>query len=120
METLAEKAFWDVRYHPDNIPELPVPGNPNRTFYAFTRNYDEYVIWNRLYEAFMPRGGDKRVLEVGSAPGYYLVQLNQRFGLDPYGIEYSEPGAAQNRAYFLKYGLNPENVTHGDFFEGIN
>lgn len=117
MESLAEKAFWDVRYDPTKVPRVPVPGDPRRTLYAFTRNYDEYVIWNRHFETWMPRGQGRKVLEVGSAPGYYLVQLHQRFGLDPWGIEYSEPGVAMNRAYFRTYGLDPNQVIHGDFFD---
>jgi SAM-dependent methyltransferase len=117
MESLAEKAFWDARYDPKQVPKVPVPGDPRRTLRAFTRNYDEYVIWNQHFEAWMPRGEGRKVLEIGSAPGYYLVQLHQRFGLDPWGIEYSEPGVAMNRAYFRANGLDPDHIVQGDFFD---
>ena len=56
-----------------------------------------------------------KVLEVGSAPGWHLVRLNQTFGFIPYGIEYSESGVELNREVFILHNINPDNVIHADF-----
>ncbi len=116
---LAEKAFWDAYYQPANLPPVPMPGDPGRSLRALTRNYDEYIVWNRIYAKYMVRGVKSKVIEIGSAPGHHLIQLNQRFGITPYGVEYSEPGVEQNRNYFLKYGLDPGHVVQADFFDDV-
>ncbi|MFN2456436.1 MAG: class I SAM-dependent methyltransferase, partial [Pyrinomonadaceae bacterium] len=55
-------------------------------------------------------------LEVGSAPGEFLVELNRRLGCVPYGVEYSKEGVEVNRDVFNAHGIDPNNVIHADFF----
>ena len=80
------------------------------------RDYDDYLLWEVIYESHWPRPTGAEVLEIGSAPGDYLVRLSRRFGVVPYGIEYTDSGAELNRRTFSLNGLNPGNVIHGDFF----
>jgi len=56
------------------------------------------------------------VLEVGSAPGHNLVRLHERFGLIPYGVEYSDSGYELNRRLFEACCLDTANVVKADFF----
>lgn len=56
-------------------------------------------------------------LEVGSAPGYRSLGLWQRFGVVPYGLEYTEKGAELQRALYRARGLPEDLVVHGDFFD---
>jgi SAM-dependent methyltransferase len=65
----------------------------------------------------MPKTAGVRVLEVGSAPGEFLVGLHKRYGYIPYGVEYSEAGVAGNRELFVANNIDPNNVIHTDFFD---
>jgi O-antigen/teichoic acid export membrane protein/GT2 family glycosyltransferase/2-polyprenyl-3-methyl-5-hydroxy-6-metoxy-1,4-benzoquinol methylase len=78
-------------------------------------SYEEYLLWNSVYGRYMPRKDGARVLEVGSAPGDFVVKLSQNFNFVPYGIEYSDSGVELNRQIFAENNINPNNVIHGDF-----
>lgn len=56
-------------------------------------------------------------LEIGSAPGWRSLGLWQRFGIVPYGLEYTEAGVALQRALYRARGLPEELVVRGDFFD---
>jgi 2-polyprenyl-3-methyl-5-hydroxy-6-metoxy-1,4-benzoquinol methylase len=78
-------------------------------------SYEEYLLWNVIYEKHLPKRAGAKVLEVGSAPGDFLVKLSNRFDFVPYGIEYSDNGVDLNRKIFAENNINPGNVVHGDF-----
>jgi len=83
---------------------------------ASMRAYDDYLLWDVIFPPELgPRAG-QRVVEIGSAPGEFVARLHERFGLDPYGIEYSHPGADLNRRLFAAAGLDPAHVIEADFF----
>jgi SAM-dependent methyltransferase len=79
------------------------------------RSYEDFLLWDVILPRYLSgrRGGS--VVEVGSAPGERLIQLNRRFGLTPYGIEYSPVGVALNREVFADHGIDPGNVIEADF-----
>ena len=79
-------------------------------------SYEEYILWNVIYEKYMPRKEGAKALEVGSAPGDFLVRLSETFKFVPYGVEYSESGVDLNRQIFAEHDISTENVIHGDFF----
>jgi SAM-dependent methyltransferase len=56
-------------------------------------------------------------LEIGSAPGWRSLGLWLRFGIMPYGLEYTEAGTKVQRALYRSRGLPEELVIHGDFFD---
>jgi SAM-dependent methyltransferase len=58
----------------------------------------------------------RSVLEIGSAPGTNLIRMHREYGLLPYGVEYSETGAARNREAFAAAGLSADHVIQEDFF----
>ena len=79
------------------------------------RNYEDFLLWDVILPRYLSgREGDK-VVEIGSAPGNRLVRLKQRFGLAPYGIDYSRVGVEVNRNVFAHHGIAPENVIETDF-----
>ena len=58
------------------------------------------------------RGG--RAIELGCAPGRTLIALCSRFGLDPFGIDYSEAGYRATLKEFQRQGVDPRGIIHGD------
>jgi 2-polyprenyl-3-methyl-5-hydroxy-6-metoxy-1,4-benzoquinol methylase len=64
----------------------------------------------------VPNKKGAKVLEVGSAPGKFLVEFKQNYDCVPYGLEYSETGVELNRKVFSSHGINPDNVICADFF----
>ncbi len=81
-----------------------------------TRNYSEYVLWERLFPRFLPPFKGKKILEIGSAPGVNLVRFHRDFGLDVYGVEYTAAGTEINRRVFRENGLPPDHVVQADLF----
>jgi SAM-dependent methyltransferase len=84
---------------------------------AWFRPYDEFVLWDIIYRRYVPDGRGKIALEIGSAPGEYLLRLRQKLGYDPFGVEYSPEGAALNRELFRKAGIASDHVMEADLFD---
>jgi glycosyltransferase involved in cell wall biosynthesis/2-polyprenyl-3-methyl-5-hydroxy-6-metoxy-1,4-benzoquinol methylase len=82
----------------------------------YIRSYEDYLLCEVIYKKYMPKTRGLKVLEVGSAPGEHLVNLNKRHGFIPYGIEYSESGNELNREIFASNNIDPDNVIYADFF----
>jgi 2-polyprenyl-3-methyl-5-hydroxy-6-metoxy-1,4-benzoquinol methylase len=81
-----------------------------------TRTYSDFVLWDSLYPHFL---GDKRgqsILEIGSAPGEYLLRFHRTFGLEPYGVEYAEEGYRQQQHVFEAAGIPAGRVIFADAF----
>src|SRR5437899_107862 len=81
------------------------------------RAYDDYLLWNVILPPHLEDRRGATAVEIGSAPGSFLAQLHDRFGLVPYGIEYSPPGAELNRRVFASHGIDPGHVIQADFFD---
>jgi 2-polyprenyl-3-methyl-5-hydroxy-6-metoxy-1,4-benzoquinol methylase len=78
--------------------------------------YDAYLQWNVIFPRHLEAMNGRNVVEVGSAPGDFLVEFSRRYGCVPHGIEYSQVGVELNRKMFVTHGFNPDNVIHTDFF----
>lgn len=79
-------------------------------------DYGDYLLWDVIFKRHLPQLKGAKVLEVGSAPGEFLVRFSQRYECVPYGVEYSEIGVQINQEVFAAHGLDPDNVIHADFF----
>lgn len=121
MRRLTEQSYWESVFQ--SRKEAGTPGL--RAFVKrllgprwieALRGYSEYLLWQVIYPQHLPPQPGLKVIEIGSAPGYHLLQLHQRFGYDPYGVEYAESGVARNRELFAANGLDPAQVIHADFF----
>lgn len=79
--------------------------------------YDDYLLWRVVFRRYLPAScNGLSVVEIGSAPGDFLVRFARIFGATPYGIEYTSHGAERNRNNFSLNGLDPDNVIEADFF----
>ncbi len=125
MDRLTEQSYWNNVYTETTLPPQTTATTPQKTglkgflkhyLDPYWRDYSDYLEWDVLYEAHLPKTKGLKIIEIGSAPGTNLVRLHQTFGYEPYGVEYAEAGANLNRAVFSQYGLNPNNVIRADFF----
>jgi SAM-dependent methyltransferase len=131
MRELTTTQYWDVQYRtgalrPDTTPVdagaprglwRRWPLSRLRVFLTpYVRPYEETVLWDRLYPRFLSRTAGLKAVEIGSAPGTFLVDLARRFGVDPYGIEYAAAGVEINREVFRRHGVPADHVIHDDFF----
>ena len=80
-------------------------------------SYHDYLLWNSYLKRYLPQTQNARVIEIGSAPGNFLVRAKQEFGLEPYGVELSYYGVELNRRLFAQHNIKPENVIHADFLD---
>jgi SAM-dependent methyltransferase len=128
MSELTKKTYWSAKY--DGLLQFSAEnkrsakdifirfaermGAAHLVKYMYSYNY--YLLWNVIFPKYMPNKAGAKVLEIGSAPGHALVEMNRRFGFVPYGVEYSEPGVELNRRIFAANNLDPANVIHADFF----
>ncbi|MFX0204228.1 MAG: class I SAM-dependent methyltransferase, partial [Candidatus Hodarchaeota archaeon] len=125
---LTTKQFWDSRH--EAYSELPVSNakarkglirkivdNARLKQGAYVNQSYSSFLFDRLLKAHMPIRPDWSVIEIGSAPGSNLVNLNRNFGYKPYGVEYSHAGVVLTQETFRKHGFNADNVIEADFFE---
>lgn len=84
---------------------------------ASMQPYDDHVLWTAVLPKYFAQRRGSRVVEIGSAPGEFLVRLKERFGVVPFGVEYSASGAELNRRMFADHGIDTANVIEADFFE---
>ena len=113
MSRLTEQTFWDHAYaRADRStfdPSDPAELNDARRW----RSHAESGAVGRDLAHLGDKPG-QRVIEVGSAPGRNLVRLHRRFGLDPWGVEYTATGARLNRGRFEAIGVDPAQVIEED------
>jgi 2-polyprenyl-3-methyl-5-hydroxy-6-metoxy-1,4-benzoquinol methylase len=106
IRSLVDQADWNGQY---DHRQLPADVN----LYQFTH---DIAIWRKLLPRLLPETPGGKVIEIGSAPGKFVLRLAELTQANAYGVEYTQSGAALNRATFAHYGANPEHVLHADFF----
>lgn len=75
------------------------------------------AIFNGITDTFFVADSSKKIIEIGCAPGHKLVQFAARYGYEPYGVEYTAPGADAARKTFMRHHISPENIFFKDFFD---
>lgn len=85
---------------------------------VFTRmsDYGDYLLWEVIFTRYLRDLKGAQVLEIGSAPGEFLVQFSKKYECIVYGADYSEVGVDVNRKLFSSHGIDPDNVIHADVF----
>ena len=128
MERLTEQAYWNSVNSGTGGPsatrmiqKTSLPHRIGRAIFGENwvltwRSFGEFDFWQRILPRFVRNSPGQTVIEVGSAPGMHLVEFRERFGHDPYGIEYTPSGVASNRRTFVEHGLDPDHIMEGDFF----
>ena len=120
MKKLTTKNYWDVIYEQEQKSSVSVwkkiVASIKEFFGGSLDNYSEYIIWNDIYPKFLTKNKNTKIVEIGSAPGWNMVKFKQVYDYDPYGIEYSEAGAENNRRRFARADIDPNHVIVKDFF----
>ena len=81
MDRLTTKQYWE---HAWGGLKLPAVARPSPDI-------------QRLYDRHLPVGDDIRMMEVGCAPGQFMVYFHQRFKWQTDGVEYAEDAAVATR-----------------------
>jgi len=118
MKNLVEKEYWDSIYKNIGAGDNQTSSwqGLKNSIKNLTRDYSNFIIWEVLLPKYLPRNNQYKILEVGCAPGKYLMKFNSEYGYVPYGVEYSEKGVAITRENFKNAGLPEENIVQADFF----
>lgn len=108
MKSFAEKKYWKDIYQKDYdwinaISNLKLM----QSYY--------YFALMKILRRYISRDLET-VLEVGCAPGNYLVKFAREFQLEPFGVEYAEEGYRATVKNFERYGLPVRNIVLADFF----
>ena len=95
VENKYKQTDWDEYYEK----EKKVHVKPKKGFFSF---YDLFLC-NCILEKYLPKyKGDleqkPKMCEIGSGDGKLVKQLADKFGYQPFGVEYSEPAAKIARA----------------------
>jgi SAM-dependent methyltransferase len=73
--------------------------------------------WGELLPQFIRKDVHTTVLEIGAAPGDDVLMFQKRFGLEPFGLEYSPAGVAATRRNFERHMVSADHVIMGDLFD---
>ena len=115
---LSTKEYWDTYYNPDDFSKERISFIDTilqKKIFSWLVPYDEYLLWDVLLEEYLPKNNRLRVLEVGSAPGKFLLRLHRVFNFVPYGVDFSEKGVAVNKKIFEENNINSNNIICADF-----
>ena len=107
LETLqadkAGKGYWDVVWTGAPLPTAVDPRATNLGNYVHRRYH---AFFSQLFSSAQARG--KRLLEVGCAMSATLPYFAKEFGLEVYGIDYSELGCRQALQILRNEGVQGE------------
>lgn len=95
---------WNARYKEASLSYTMSPHD-----YLFRQR-------NEVYKRLLPRGNGRRILEVGAAPGDWLVYFYWELGLRPTGIDFAQDGVEVARQKLAHFGV-PGEVLCADFLE---
>lgn len=97
-QRLTDKEFWDAER--DGFEPTRVRGTP----------------FDKVLSRYLPRGGQRSIVEIGAYPGGYLLAMARDFDLRPTAIDFSEH--VQDIAkLFAHNGLAAPEIINQDFFE---
>jgi SAM-dependent methyltransferase len=121
MRRLSDQSYWEkTNGYRSSVKTNSLSAFFKRAIGARRRqlfcSYKDYLLWEVVFPHLLPSAPGLRALEIGSAPGRFLVELHSRFKYDPYGVEYTESGVLSNRHIFETHGLDPQHIVHADFF----
>jgi SAM-dependent methyltransferase len=125
MDRLTDKDYWESLYQGDSLDFQPRESKMGRLLrgllghrlFDMLSAYDDYLLWQSVLPKYLPeRCSTLKALEIGSAPGDFMVRFAKTFDVIPFGLEYTSHGAELNRRIFEVNGLNPDGVIEADFF----
>lgn len=103
---LTTKTDWDNVWSKINLPV------------EVRRSKIKYADWNILLDVFdkyLPKNKNMTILEIGGAPGDFLVYMYKNFGYKIHAIDYSEIGCRKMKENFDLLNI-PITIFQGDIF----
>lgn len=117
MDNLTNKQYWDDFYK--NLKKSDGKSFFQKYFpQPKVANYSNYLLWNDILSRYLPKERGLKILEIGSAPGGYLINFHKKFSYLPYGVENSDEGYKINCQKFENAELDPKNIINADVFSG--
>jgi len=121
MKKLTQKKYWETIYNSneqiknENLKKKLKKIFPSVFLKYFSAYYD-FLLWDVVLPKYLKEYKDgESVIEIGSAPGNFLVKFSKRFRKIPFGVEYTALGAKKNREIFKQNNINPKNIFEMDF-----
>ena len=106
---LSEKTHWQsIHQRNDNLINIPSNLKILQGYYHFALFKIIKKFWNKDYNNF---------LEIGCAPGNYLVKFKKTFKIDAFGVEYEKEGYLKTIQNVSQYGIPEKNIVLADFFD---
>jgi SAM-dependent methyltransferase len=103
---ISKKNYWDNIYN----------GLKDPRFHISLSSY-----WNKIFflllEKYLTKDSNKKMVEIGGAPGTYAVLFNKIFQYNSYSIDYSEKGNQKTIENFKKNMIPEKNVITMDFLD---
>lgn len=126
-DRLSSKEYWAGKYEVPTASQAPfttearlkkwVPGWLRQGRKMLLRRHASRQLLEVLLRPHVEGRNGLRGIEIGSAPGWQSLGLWKRFGIVPYGLEYTETGVQLQRALYRAQGLAEDLVLQGDFFD---
>ena len=114
-ERLSDEQYWESIYRSQDPAKGVTVTAAASGRSGYFRPYSEFFLWDVILEQYFSALKDASIVELGSAPGDFLVRIKNRFHLDPYGAEYTASGAELNKNIFEANGIDPGQVIRADF-----
>ena len=111
---LSTEEYWDKGYRLHKVDYLNFAATQDFLNSRFI-DFSDYFLWQVILPRYLPKIPGQKVIEIGSAPGNFLIKLSKQYGYIPYGVEITDSGVALNKEVFRRFGTNPDNVIHADF-----
>lgn len=107
---LTGKEYWEGMYQ-QNFRLLNAISN-GRLFQSYY-----HFAFRNILTRFIKVQRHQSVIEIGCAPGNYLIKFYRFFGLTPFGVEYAPKGFQETIQNFQRNGLPEKNIILADFFD---
>uniref|UniRef100_A0A7C3N6C1 Methyltransferase domain-containing protein n=1 Tax=candidate division WOR-3 bacterium TaxID=2052148 RepID=A0A7C3N6C1_UNCW3 len=116
MKNLLDDKYWNKKYEKGSLYDGLYHSNLPKKFSKFFIPF-LYTDQIKKIKKYLRNEKILKIVEIGSAPGFFLIEIAKIFSAQPFGIEKSENGYEMNKRIFTFYGYNEENVLFKDFFD---
>lgn len=104
-DELTDQTFWD-----DYWKNCKIPNNVSN------QNSFERCLSNEFKKKIKKNLNNKSILEIGCAPGKWLSFFHDTFGMNPFGIDYSQEGINATKRNFNALNIDSSGLFSKDFF----
>jgi len=110
VEDKAGEAYWSSFWNQLSMPDPVDLNDPSLKSYEFRK-------WHKIFDKAFSHldKPNSKVLELGCGNSVFLSYFNKQFGLDVWGLDYSEFGCNQTKRILDRDGVNG-HIVQGDIF----